>query len=59
MYREIVKHLNNETNEAVTADESERALETIFALYQSHKQKSPVTLPLKQFKTIDMKGVTE
>lgn len=59
MYKEIVKHLNNETNEAITAEESERALEVIFALYQSHKQKNPVTLPLVQFKTTDMKGVTE
>ncbi|MFK3937253.1 Gfo/Idh/MocA family protein [Alkalihalobacillus sp. NPDC078783] len=59
MYREIVKHINNQPNDAVTADESERALETIFALYQSHKQKSPVILPLNQFKTTDMKGVTD
>lgn len=59
MYQEIIKHLNGEANEAVTADESERALETIFALYQSHKQKSPITLPLNQFKTTDMKGVIE
>ena len=57
MYQEVMKHIDGTVNQAVTAEEAEHALETIFALYQSHKLTEQVHLPLVSFSTIDMKGV--
>lgn len=57
MYREVIKNIQGQKSNAVTAQEAECALETIFALYQSHKQGHSAVLPLPSFATSDMKGV--
>ncbi|MDQ0207869.1 Gfo/Idh/MocA family protein [Alkalicoccobacillus murimartini] len=57
MYKEVIKSITGLSNTAVMAKEAEFALETIFALYQSHKLASSVSLPLSSFSTTDMKGV--
>src|SRR5699024_2623641 len=54
MYQDFLKAMKNHTPYLMTPSEGKKALETIFALYQSTKSQEPVTLPLTDFSTKDM-----
>ncbi|SDC35398.1 Predicted dehydrogenase [Shouchella lonarensis] len=57
MYEAYVNRILGEKEDAhyVSGEDAERALETIFALYQSTVSKCPVQLPLTSFSTEKMK----
>lgn len=56
MYEHILAELAGERERlTVNGEEAEKALELIFALYESCRQKRPVSLPLHAFATINMK----
>lgn len=55
MYRDFLQQLSTGSSTAlIDGREGKKALETIFALYQSAVTSRPVTLPLPSFSTADM-----
>ncbi|MEI3613814.1 Gfo/Idh/MocA family protein [Pseudogracilibacillus sp. SO30301A] len=54
MYDAIIKSITKSKQHLMNADEGRKALELIFALYQSARNGKPVFLPVKNFSTIDM-----
>ena len=55
MYRSFFEVISKKTPNALSAKEGKKALEAIFALYESSKRKQPVSVPVEYFSTIDMK----
>lgn len=54
MYEDILKRIANKQRPFIDAREATKALEAIFALYDSHKEKRKIHLPLEQFSTKTM-----
>lgn len=54
MYQDFSNAILKDKKPIMSATEGSRALEAIFALYQSHQNKSPVHLPLIDFSTCHM-----
>ena len=54
---DMINAVRNDTNPLVDAKAGMNALEVVLAIYRSFKEKCPVNLPLKDFSTLDMKGV--
>lgn len=54
MYQDFIKAIINNGETMLNAREGKKALETIFALYQSSKDKLPINIPLERFSTTDM-----
>ncbi|MDY0405033.1 Gfo/Idh/MocA family oxidoreductase [Virgibacillus sp. 179-BFC.A HS] len=54
MYKDFIEAIQKNRPPLVSAKESRKALETIFALYHSALKKQPVPLPLSAFSTEEM-----
>lgn len=57
LFMDMINAVRNDTNPLVDAQAGMNALEVVLAIYRSFKEKCPVNLPLKDFSTLDMKGV--
>jgi predicted dehydrogenase len=56
MYENFIQSiLNPEKNLLINGEQGKKALETIFALYQSYLTQKPQELPLKSFSTVNLK----
>jgi UDP-N-acetyl-2-amino-2-deoxyglucuronate dehydrogenase len=57
MYRDLMDTLSDRKSDVlIHGREGRRALETIFAIYQSAAMSQPVTLPLTDFRTADLRN---
>ncbi len=56
LYADVIDAIINNRAPYVDAQAGARALELILAIYKSMKEGKPVSLPLKDFSTLDMKG---
>lgn len=55
MYQDFIKGIiNHEETSMLNAREGKRALEAIFALYQSSQSRQPTSVPMENFSTTDM-----
>lgn len=54
MYQDFIFSIKNNQSPLMSGKEGKKAIEAIFAIYQSHLQKKPLPLPLKKFSTMDM-----
>lgn len=54
MYEDILQRVISKKRPFVSPREGTKALETIFALYDSHKKQQKITLPLERFSTKTM-----
>lgn len=55
MYQSFLETITKKAPNAMSAKEGKKALEAIFALYESSKKKKPVSLPVDHFSTCNMK----
>ncbi|TDL30588.1 Gfo/Idh/MocA family oxidoreductase [Jeotgalibacillus sp. S-D1] len=59
MYQNFIDCIENDQSDLVMdASEGKRALEAIFAIYQSNNLKNPITMPVTSFSTKEMKQVS-
>lgn len=54
MYENFLNALQDKEKLFMTGEAGKKSLETIFALYKSHQQKTPIYFPLLNFSTSDM-----
>lgn len=54
MYQDFIFSINNNQSALMSGREGKKAVEAIFAIYQSHLQNKPIPLPLEMFSTMDM-----
>jgi len=54
MYTDFINAIHYDKEHLVNASEGKKALEAIFALYQSNKTDRPIFLPVESFSTSDM-----
>lgn len=57
LFMDMINAVKNDTAPLVDAQAGRNAVEVVLAIYRSFKEKRPVTLPLEDFSTLDMKGV--
>src|SRR5690625_1679299 len=56
MYQNFIEAVSKKEKLLVTAEEGKKALEAIFAIYQSNQVTKPIKFPLRNFSTKDMTG---
>ncbi len=56
LFADVIDAINSDRKPYVDAEAGRRALEMILAIYKSQKTGLPVSLPLKDFASTDMKG---
>lgn len=57
LYADMLKAIVDGSDPLVDAAAGRRALEVVLAIYKSQKTGNPVSLPLGDFASFDMKGV--
>ena len=57
LYNNVINAIISGEKPLITAEDGKRAVEVVLAIYESARLKAPVTLPLKNVRTVDFTGL--